>query len=82
MIKALCTARDGRDILLIGLSHANLDRLRQDGTKGCIKIDGKLMGLSVDLLITAADTEAHIVDALSDLIGPETKLHIDPRLKG
>lgn len=82
MIKAAAKGADGRDVLLIGLSHANLDRLRADGLDGAIKIEAK-DGWPVTILITAAPTEADIANALigSDLVGPDTKINIDPKLK-
>lgn len=80
MIKAVMAQR-GRKLLLIGLSHANLDRLRADGLNGFIRIDGPVIGISHDIMITAGSTEAEIADALSDMIGPDTKIHVDPRLK-
>lgn len=81
MIKATATGKNGRKYLVIGLSHRNLDRLRADGLKGFIKIEGKEMDLPIDILITAAETEAVITHALGDLIGPDTKVHMSEKLK-
>ena len=71
----------GREVVILALSHANLDRLRADGLKGSIRIDGKEVGLPLDIHITAGETEAEIFKAFADSIGPETVLHIDKRLK-
>jgi hypothetical protein len=81
MIKATATGKDGRSYLLVGLSHANLDRLRADGTSGFIKIVGAEMGLPVDVIITAGETEASLASDLAELIGPDTKVHVSEKLK-
>jgi len=70
-----------RELLVIGLSHANLDKLRRDGLQGKIVIDGKELGLDVDIWITAAETEAVMLRSFQDGITEGTKVHIDPRLK-
>ena len=67
---------DGRPIFLIGLSFANLDRLRADQP---IKFDGRDFGFDGDILIFAGATEAAMAESLN--IGPETVVHVDPRLK-
>lgn len=77
---AVITARIGNAIL-IGLSHANLDKLRADGTKGYIRVAGADIASPIDIIITAAPTEAHLLEAMSDMIGPDTKVRIDERLK-
>lgn len=70
-----------RALIVLGLSHANLDRLRADGLNGCIKVDGKQLGIDVDIWITAASTEAEMVETFGGVIGPETTVRIDKRLK-
>lgn len=71
----------GGDVLIVGLSHANLDRLRQDGLNGHIRIDGKELGIAFDILLTAAPTERDMMRAFADGVSAGTKVHIDPRLK-
>lgn len=74
--------RDGRKVLLLGLSHGNLDRLRADGLTGYIKVAGEDVELgAIDILITAAATEQEMMRAFMDGVHAGTKLHIDPRLK-
>jgi hypothetical protein len=70
-----------RELLVLGLSHANLDRLRADGLGGKIVIDGKELGLDVDIWITAAADEGVMLRSFQDGITAGTKLHIDKRLK-
>jgi len=84
MIKATATrfGADGtRKLLIIGLSYANLDKLRADGMDGFIRINGEEMGLPVDVLITAGETEAIMSEKLLGCSGPETKIHISDKLK-
>lgn len=81
MMKATATAADGRTIVVLGLSHANLERLRQQGLSGFINVAGHDLGIPFDVMITAAPTERDLLEAFQQLIGPDTKLHIDKRLK-
>ncbi len=69
------------NLVLLGLSHANLDRLRAEGLKGGIRIQGAELGIDVDIIITAAPTEAHMLDAIAEQIGPSTRVHIDQKMK-
>ena len=81
MIIASATGVDGRKYLVIGLSNANLDRLRADGMNGFIKIDGKEMNLPIDMLISAGSDETSMTRAFAALIGPETRVHISEKVK-
>lgn len=68
-------------VVVLGLSHANIDKLRSDGLSGAIKIDAKELGIPLDIWITAAETEQVMIDAFEGCITPQTKLHIDKRFK-
>lgn len=82
MIKAAMIADSGKKILLIGLSHGNLDQLRTNGLKGCIKVEGDAIGWpGYEIIITAGETEVLIAESLSEFIGPDTKINISQRLK-
>jgi hypothetical protein len=81
MMKATMTAGDGRKILLLGLSHANLDRLRADGMSGFIEIKGKDMGIPIDVVITAGVNEAEMAAAMAAFVGPDTDVRMDEKLK-
>lgn len=48
MMKATATGPDGRTIMVIGLSFANLDKFKALPGDTFIKIDGKEMGLPLD----------------------------------
>ena len=81
MIKATMTMPDGRTLLTLGLSFKNLDKFRAEPMDTFIKIDGKAMGLPIDVMLFSGETEAHMQDKMMALIGPDTKIHIDPKLK-
>jgi hypothetical protein len=80
MIKIKASIGD-KGIVTLGLSHANLDRLRAEGLDGAIRIEGRELGLAADIWITAGETEAHMADHFRDGIGPHTVVHIDKKLK-
>jgi hypothetical protein len=81
VIKAIASLPDGRKLLVVGLSFVNLDKFRAEPLDSFIRIDGKEIGLGLDVMIFSGKTEAELGHALSGLIGPETKVHIDPKLK-
>jgi hypothetical protein len=81
MLKATATGPDGKSILVIGLSFGNLDRFRAEPGDTFIKIDGREVGLPVDVMIFSGETEAHCAETLKGGIGPGTKIHISPRSK-
>lgn len=82
MIKATLTGPDGSKLLMIGLSFGNLDKFRAEPGDTFVKINGKAMGLPIDVLIYSGETEAHCAKLLEGRIGPDTVMHIDPKLKG
>lgn len=82
MVLAIAEGEDGRTILVIGLSHGNLARLRADGLNGHIRIDGKSKNLPIDIMISAAETEFDIARSLQAFVTADTKVFVDPKLKG
>lgn len=81
MIKAAVHAADGRDILVLGLSFKNLDRFREQPRDTFIRIDGKELGLTVDVMIFSCETEAAGADLLAEWISDKTKVTVSPKLK-
>jgi hypothetical protein len=73
---------DGKPVTFIvfGLSDMNLVRLREGRA---IRFNGATCGLSdeIEFLIFAGTDEKQMRHDFKFLIGPETKVHIDPRLK-
>jgi hypothetical protein len=82
MIKAVATnGKTGRAILVLGLSFGNLKKFRDEPRDTHIKIDGAAMGLPLDVMIFSAENDSALAAFMSEFIGPDTKLHIDPRLR-
>jgi hypothetical protein len=71
----------GRDTLFIGLSFGNLDKFRAEPLDTFITIDGKETGLPFDVMIFSGETEAAMADMMAESIGPDTKVHVSPKLK-
>jgi hypothetical protein len=67
-------------LVVLGLSHGNLDRLRAGSP---IRFNGATAGLDDDIefLICAGETEQSMQREFHHLIGPGTDVNIDPRLK-
>jgi hypothetical protein len=74
--------KDGKPVRLVlfGLSHGNLSGLR-DGKP--IIFNGAAAGLEEDIefMIFAGESEQTMQRDFCELIGPETEVHIDLRLK-
>ena len=81
MIKGTATGADGSQVLMIGLSFGNLRKFLAEPGETFIRINGKEMGLTFDVLIFSGETEAHLHGMVAGSIGPDTKVHIDPKLK-
>lgn len=80
MIKAVASG-NGRTILVLGLSLGNLKKFREEPRDTFIKIDGQEMGLPIDVTIFSGESDAALGRFMAEFIGPDTKLHIDPKLK-
>jgi hypothetical protein len=78
MIKFSVTTSDGRPAIGLGLSAHNLKRLKAGQP---IFIDGASEGLPFAgaILLFYGRTEHDMLEDLSRHIGPDTKVHIDPR---
>jgi hypothetical protein len=81
MIKATLTDAGGKTVLMLGLSFNNLNKFYREPGDTFIRIDGKEMGLPIDVLIFSGKTEADMAKIVEDRIGPNTIVHIDPKLK-
>jgi hypothetical protein len=71
MIKGIATGDNGRTILLLGLSFENLDRLRAAPVDTYIKIDGRQLGLDIDVLVFSGETEEKMA---LEMAQPDTKV--------
>jgi hypothetical protein len=81
MLKATTVNAKGRRELLLGLTFANLDRLRMYPGDDYIKIDGAALGLPMDVLIFSGRNEAHCAEIIAPGVDARTKVEIDPKLK-
>ncbi len=67
MIKALIKLKNGKQLILLGLSEENIKRLKQDEP---IIIKGKDLGFNgYDIWIIAGDTEESITEDLKGIFG-------------
>lgn len=70
MIKFTATSGDGRQILGIGLSHVNLERLKDNQP---IRFKGEDVGLpDIDVLIFAGETEESMAKQMDPLLTAAT----------
>lgn len=81
MIKATMTDENGRTVLMVGLSFGNLAKFKAAPMDSFIKIDGAAMGLPIDVMLFSGRTETEMGRFFANKIGPETTVHIDPRLR-
>src|SRR4249920_2007842 len=73
---------DGKpvELMIIGLSHKNLDELRKGHPIKCRASDFGVTG-DIEILIFSGPTEMAMAREMADLVGPETDTKIDPRLR-
>jgi hypothetical protein len=77
MLKMVGEARGGRKLVILGLSHMNLQRLKQGKP---IHFPGEDVALAgVEVMIFSGKTEQSMARDLADLVGPGTQTKIDPR---
>jgi hypothetical protein len=81
MIKAAAKGIDGRELLILGLTFANLKKFQEAPLDTYIKIDGKELGLNVDVTIFSCQTEAHGAELMKEFINANTKVTTSDRLK-
>jgi hypothetical protein len=81
MLKATLAGNNGRTKLYLGLSFANLDRLRAEPMDTFIKIAGADLDLPVDVVIFSGRTEAEMAALIAGGIGPDTRVTVDPKLR-
>jgi hypothetical protein len=81
MLKMVADATRGPrkiTLVMLGLSHNNLDNLKAGKP---ITVKGEDVNLpGAEILIFAGKDERTMQRELQELIGPKTQVHIDPRL--
>ena len=74
--------KDGKDcrLVVLGLSRKNTEELLKGRP---IKFNGSSVMLDEDIefLIFAGETEREMQRQFADFIGPNTQVHIDPKLR-
>lgn len=63
------------------VSFGNLDKFRAEPGDTFILVDGKEMGLPIDVMLFSGETEAHLAEMMKSSIGPAAEVHISDRLK-
>jgi hypothetical protein len=77
MLKMRTRLSDGRELLILGLSQINLDRLKADQP---IAFKGDTVGLpGLEIMIFAGETEQSMARDLSEFVGPNTRASISKR---
>lgn len=80
MLKMVGAGKRGRQrikLVVLGLSHLNLERLQQGQPIHFPGEDVTIPG--VEFMIFSGATEATMAREMEELIGPQTKTKIDPR---
>lgn len=72
------TLSDGRELLILGLSHENLTRLKSEKP---IAFRGDTVGLpGIEILIFAGETEQSMARDMAEFVGPNTRVSISKRV--
>lgn len=78
MLKVLMDNKAGGKLVVLGLSHENLKRLKAGQP---IKFAGDEIDLpGTEFLIFVGKTEQSMARELADLVGPKTRTSISPRV--
>jgi hypothetical protein len=73
MFKATAATPDGKILVILGLSHKNLDLLKEGSP---ILVKGSDIGITEDILVFSEDTEETIMKKMKRYIGPNTKVTV------
>ena len=78
MLKIRTTLSNGRNLLILGLSHMNLERLKAEQP---IAFRGETVGLpGIEILIFAGETEQSMARDMAEFVGPNTCASISKRV--
>jgi hypothetical protein len=74
--------RDGKpvELMIIGLSHKNLEKLKQGQPIKCRASDFGCSG-DIEIMIFSGESEQAMAREMHELIGPQTRVKIDPKLR-
>jgi hypothetical protein len=79
MMKAKGTL-NGREVLLLGLSHDNLNRFLAD-PDSYIPIKGEEINIPFDIVIFSAKTEHEMYELMRGRLSPDAKIHLTDKFK-
>jgi hypothetical protein len=68
---------DGRPVIMLGLSRANLNKFMAEMGDTYILIKREQIGIERDILIFSGETEAEMAEMMKGGIGPDTLIHED-----
>lgn len=72
MIKATGRGANGRQTMMIGVTHENMQALR-DNPGSFSVIEGESLGLSVDVLLYVGESDDACVKVIEHLLTPDTR---------
>jgi len=70
----------GSKVFLVGLCIEELAVLRNRPMRAITQIEGKILGVPFDVMIFSGETEMEMSEHFAELIGPNTKITVAPRL--
>lgn len=79
MIRASAKGRDGKPLLILGLTDQNIERLKA-GQPVHVAAGSVEDGVQVSVVILHGPTEHHLMNTLRGFIGLDTRMRLDPRL--
>lgn len=78
MMKAAARNEKGEGVMILGFSHENIWRMVQGQP---IRTSADFMGVKGEIFIFVARDEATMHEMMKTMIGPNTEVHIDPKLE-
>lgn len=81
MLKASAPTKDGGTLVILGLSHENVRRMREQDNPVLVDLDD-LNVPGVKVMIFVGETEESMTREMMSLIGPDTNVTVDERLYG
>jgi len=71
-------AATGQDVIILGLTSAEINNITKQGMY--LHVDGASIGASVNVVLFCGETEAEMLEMVSDLMDENTNIVVDPAL--
>lgn len=81
MIKASAVGKNGKKLVVLGLSFRNLEEFRKKPRDTFIKVPEGELDVGVEIVIFSCETEEHGMEVIKDFINEETKVTVSEKLK-